>query len=663
MKESIEYSFLSPKSTLRGWWASILILATFYNAILMPMRSTFPFEHRPFVWYPIDYSADLLYALEIVWRMFVGYYHLGVVVTTRKYVIKNYLSTGMALDVISVIPFDFAIWSDPQVHAFLRLNRLLRLVRVQDLFKIREATTKYPTTLRVLRMFAMVVILAHLTACAFFAVVKQEDKMQKGVWPGDAYESWTTGLHLFLDKPIIQSYSRALFWATCFMTGMGPDPNRPRTDIELYFSFAMLLLGVFVFATVVGSVGDLIANRNATRVKFKKKLEIVNLWMRYKGIKTELQDRIRNYYSYIWQRQAGLNDSIILDDMPPHLRSDVYNDLNGDILRRVDLFKPISDDAFLKTLTGKLKPEVYTPRDYIIREGDTGACMFFITRGIVDVILKDVGRVNTLGEGMFFGEIALLVKAARNASIVARTFVDVFVLTKTDVDEALVVFPEYKSAIYREALKKGSEDQNRELRLKLGMAVEGDTFMDETDQAALPLPIIGGAKLNKNFDSNVTPTQWFLYANRLDSKAEALNVMSASELTAVHDTLMDILSSILICQTLSGTGPTSAASTSAAAAARRGPRATADSASSAGPPVRGRPGLATGSAASVADLTARRTSTAPSAASTSAARSRGASRSGVSSRGKARTGTVTTVNLELSEDSPASSLPGSMQAR
>ena len=37
----------------------------------------------------------------------------------------------------------------------------------------------------------------------------------------------------------------------------------------------MFLLGIFVFATVVGNVGDVISNMNAARTNFQARLEIL----------------------------------------------------------------------------------------------------------------------------------------------------------------------------------------------------------------------------------------------------------------------------------------------------------------------------------------------------------------------------------------------------
>jgi len=53
-----------------------------------------------------------------------------------------------------------------------------------------------------------------------------------------------------------------------------------------------------------------------------------------------------------------------------------------------------------------LRPMDLPARTTIIRKGQTGDCMYFIAAGEVEVDLP--GKKVTLGEGAFFGEMALL---------------------------------------------------------------------------------------------------------------------------------------------------------------------------------------------------------------------------------------------------------------
>ena len=90
-------------------------------------------------------------------------------------------------------------------------------------------------------------------------------------------------------------------------------------------------------------------------------------------------------------------------------------------LSAVDIFSPLTA-AELKRLAENTTPRVFAPGETIIRAGDSGSSMFVVHEGKVEVLVEQHGQtrtVNTLGEGAFFGEMALFTGEARTASIVA----------------------------------------------------------------------------------------------------------------------------------------------------------------------------------------------------------------------------------------------------
>ncbi len=68
----------------------------------------------------------------------------------------------------------------------------------------------------------------------------------------------------------------------------------------------------------------------------------------------------------------------------------------------------------------------------LIKEGSVGAQEFFvIVEGTADVTRKG-RKVATLGPGQYFGELALLDRAPRNATVTAKSAMEVVVLTQRD---------------------------------------------------------------------------------------------------------------------------------------------------------------------------------------------------------------------------------------
>jgi CRP-like cAMP-binding protein len=74
-------------------------------------------------------------------------------------------------------------------------------------------------------------------------------------------------------------------------------------------------------------------------------------------------------------------------------------------------------------------------------EGDRGREFFVLLTGEAEVT-KGGSRINTMKEGDFFGEIALVTKMPRTATVTATTDVDVLVITERDFDALLKKSPE-----------------------------------------------------------------------------------------------------------------------------------------------------------------------------------------------------------------------------
>jgi CRP-like cAMP-binding protein len=79
-------------------------------------------------------------------------------------------------------------------------------------------------------------------------------------------------------------------------------------------------------------------------------------------------------------------------------------------------------------------------------EGDRGREFFVLLDGEADVT-KQGSRINTMKKGDFFGEIALVTKMPRTATVTATSDVDVLVITERDFDALLKKTPEIGRSI------------------------------------------------------------------------------------------------------------------------------------------------------------------------------------------------------------------------
>jgi CPA1 family monovalent cation:H+ antiporter len=100
-----------------------------------------------------------------------------------------------------------------------------------------------------------------------------------------------------------------------------------------------------------------------------------------------------------------------------------------DLVTRVDLFRDAAPST-IGELTNLMRPRLAAPGETIVRKGEYGDGMYFISSGAVEVSLA-AGPLR-LGSGQFFGEMSLLYDHPRNADVVAIGFCQLLYLPRSD---------------------------------------------------------------------------------------------------------------------------------------------------------------------------------------------------------------------------------------
>jgi voltage-gated potassium channel len=113
--------------------------------------------------------------------------------------------------------------------------------------------------------------------------------------------------------------------------------------------------------------------------------------------------------------------------------------------------------AAIADVTQMLRTIDLPARTMIIRKGQTGDCMYFIAAGEVEVDLP--GKKVTLGDGAFFGEMALLGSSLRSANITTTQVSKLLVLDLVDFRMLMARHPDLAETIDAEARRRALENK------------------------------------------------------------------------------------------------------------------------------------------------------------------------------------------------------------
>jgi F-box/leucine-rich repeat protein 7 len=142
---------------------------------------------------------------------------------------------------------------------------------------------------------------------------------------------------------------------------------------------------------------------------------------------------------------------------PSPLTASTIPDMPLDLVDRIRSFPLFlsAPDSFLAAIGKHLRPQVHSPHDHILTEGDDAKAMYWLVRGAVAVTSRDgEATYAELRPGAFFGEIGILMDVPRTATIIARTKCLLVVLKKEDLKAELPNFPDMEQAIIEEAQER-----------------------------------------------------------------------------------------------------------------------------------------------------------------------------------------------------------------
>eukprot|EP01084_Bolivina_argentea_P161689 281455_1 len=434
-------TIIHPETEWRSWWDVFMLILVSYYAIVTPINIAF--TKSPFNILTLEIVFNTIFVIDIFLQFFTSYKHTqgpaaGRLETSHTRIIYNYLRGWFLIDVLASFPIDLILTaaSGGKQSGSGTLNRLLRLVRSVKLMRILRMSRIWkrllvrmklnPSIVRLVKLFGFLLIEWHWIGCTYWAIAVSQgfnENLEMSI------ESWTP--NAFVDTYSFGSqYIRAYFWAVMVTTGVGKDII-PITDAQFIFTTCAIIVGVLMYALIVGSVGTALSSIDTPDSQRRRRIDAVREYLRQRSISEELTEKVLNYYDYCYTRHISQHDEAILEDIHSALKEKLDLEMNQQLLQKVPRFKQLPE-ALLLILIHSLISRIYLPNELVYMIGERASEMFFVARGDLEELNSAGDTKCFLSDGSSFGDqlFASSNNARRISTVRCITHCELLILTK-----------------------------------------------------------------------------------------------------------------------------------------------------------------------------------------------------------------------------------------
>uniref|UniRef100_A0A8C8HZF7 Cyclic nucleotide-binding domain-containing protein n=1 Tax=Oncorhynchus tshawytscha TaxID=74940 RepID=A0A8C8HZF7_ONCTS len=456
---------IHPYSDFRFYWDFTMLMFMVGNLIIIPVGITFFKDETTAPWIIFNVVSDTFFLMDLVLN-----FRTGIVLEDNTEIIldpkkikRTYLKTWFVVDFISSIPVDYIflivekgidselyktaralrIVRFTKILSLLRLLRLSRLIRyVHQWEEIFHMTYDLASAvMRIFNLIGMMLLLCHWDGCLQFLVPMLQD------FPQDCWVS----LNKMVNDSWSELYSFALFKAMSHMLCIGYGRQAPESMSDIWLTMLSMIVGATCYAMFIGHATALIQSLDSSRRQYQEKYKQVEQYMSFHKLPADFRQKIHDYYEHRYQGKM-FDEESILEELNEPLREEIVNFNCRKLVASMPLFAN-TDPNFVTAMLTKLRFEVFQPGDYIIREGTIGKKMYFTQHGVTSVLTKGTMGMK-LSDGSYFGEICLLTRGRRTASVRADTYCRLYSLSVDNFNEVLEEYPMMRRAFETVAIDR-----------------------------------------------------------------------------------------------------------------------------------------------------------------------------------------------------------------
>eukprot|EP00401_Gymnodinium_catenatum_P037725 CAMPEP_0117564000 /NCGR_PEP_ID=MMETSP0784-20121206/55798_1 /TAXON_ID=39447 /ORGANISM="" /LENGTH=714 /DNA_ID=CAMNT_0005361691 /DNA_START=42 /DNA_END=2186 /DNA_ORIENTATION=+ len=441
---------------VQRWYQGLCVLLAM-DVVYLPWETAFGAYMPQRAIFCVNMCCTVVFIADIVLQFFLQIpSHCGDYwVYNHKAIVRSYLRGHFAVDVISVLPFaelHVVINAVGQGFSTGYLFHVLRFTKLFRMFRLRRIWQRriYDTTLTQMQRsmsysFIVILVTLHVMGCVWATL----GNYQRGdTWMEELYNLKDSRLHgsagLFhnaVDSSLV-TYITSVYFALYTLTGIGYGDIGPSNAAEFIVLIAIMLVGSFIWATIIGEIVSVLRNANVGEAAHHQTMDLLIALSKEYSFDHDLFARLQAYFK---QSRAVVRNNFVRDKiiagMSSQLALQLVEVLHNKWVEKVWWLKDVNRTPFIVHLTVAFEPMLYVPRE-LIRTTDR---LHVIQRGLCVHGSQVLSRDQCFGVDMLLAQEYLRVRL----TTAAISYLHVIYLTREALQETLENFPREKALVKR----------------------------------------------------------------------------------------------------------------------------------------------------------------------------------------------------------------------
>jgi CRP-like cAMP-binding protein len=424
---------LNHQGCFKKTWDIAGVLLSLYSSFVIPFFVAF-YTNRPVAFTVTDLAVDVFFTADLALSFFSTREDpKGHDLSSSSQVRWAYLKSSFPVDLVSTFPLDKVLsLFYPVTHGSVVTVEMMKVLRIRRLSLISRDRLKLGN--RIIQLLIYLGILLHVTGCAWFVIVRQEETWM----PYQDLEKHGTGLY---SSGLWSRYLTILYQGIWLVFG---QEIAPRSLLEIWAACFSLTIGMVITSYLFGEMLMIVSRLG---LKYKIRQKALNFCLDVTGqvnLPKDLKTSILEYTDYVYPTLTSQEEfDRLFKYLSPSLKGSILRRIYQPILTSNEIFE--DDEQLCEFFLSRVKYQFYLPEEEIITEGTKASDFFILAQGVCTVFVKTRNGKKThlgfLNEGKHFGEIGMVYKTYRTASVISHVYSTVARMGKEEFRTLTTAFP------------------------------------------------------------------------------------------------------------------------------------------------------------------------------------------------------------------------------